>query len=147
MHRFIPAYAAWTGGRVTEIVVNHRPRIHGASKYGLSRVFKVILDLIVVKFLTKYFNKPMHFFGAVGFLSLALGFIAEIAAVVLRFMGTSLILTPLPTVGAMFVIVGVQFVLFGLIAEMQMRTFYEAKGTRPYAIRETFNVASDRPAV
>lgn len=147
MHRFIPAYAAWTGGRVAEIVVNHRARVHGVSKYGLSRVFKVILDLIVVKFLTKYFNKPMHFFGAVGFLSLALGVVAEITAVILRFMGTSLILTPLPTVGTMFIIVGVQFVLFGLIAEMQMRTFYESKGSQPYSIRESINVASDRPTV
>ena len=141
MHRFIPAYAAWSGAKVTEIVVNHRARRFGVSKYGLSRILKVMLDLIVVKFLTSYFNKPMHFFGAIGFVSLALGVVAETVAIVLRlFYGIALILTPLPVVGAMFVIVGVQFVLFGLMAEVLMRTYYESKGTRAWAVRETVNL-------
>jgi glycosyltransferase involved in cell wall biosynthesis len=139
MHRFIPAYATWSGARVTEIVVNHRARIHGVSKYGISRVFKVLLDLIVVKFLIKYFNKPMHFFGAIGFMSLTLGGIAELAAVILRLRGLHLVETPLPTVGAMFIIVGVQFMLFGLMAEVLMRTYYESKGTNAYLIREKLN--------
>lgn len=139
MHRFIPAYAAWCGARVTEIVVNHRARKYGVSKYGLSRVFKVLLDLLVVKFLTGYFNKPMHFFGALGFVSLGIGFLAEIAAIVLRLYGIHLVQTPLPTVGAMFVVVGVQFVLFGLIAEVLMRTYYESKGTSVYSVREKIN--------
>lgn len=143
MHRFIPAYAAWSGAKVTEIVVNHRARRFGVSKYGLSRIFKVMLDLIVVKFLTGYFNKPMHFFGAIGFVSLGIGTLAETAAVILRLFGMHLVQTPLPTVGAMFVIVGVQLVLFGLIAEVLMRTYYESKGTRSYSIRETVNL--DRP--
>lgn len=142
MHRFIPAYAVWSGAKVTEIVVNHRARRFGVSKYGLSRIVKVMLDLIVVKFLTSYFNKPMHFFGVIGFVSLALGLSAEFVALILRlFYGISLILTPLPVVGAMFVIIGVQLVLFGLMAEVLMRTYYESKGTRSYAVRETVNVA------
>ena len=140
MHRFIPAYAAWTGAQVAEIAVNHRERKYGESKYGLSRIFKVILDLIVVRFLTTSFNKPMHFFGAVGFIALALGSAAEIAAVILRFRGTHLVQTPLPVVGAMFVIVGVQFLLFGLLAEVMMRTYYESGHTRPYLIRESLNL-------
>lgn len=139
MHRFIPAYAAWSGARVTEIVVNHRARQFGVSKYGLSRVFKVLLDMIVVKFLTKYFNKPMHFFGAVGFVSLALGGVAELVAIILRFNGLHFVQTPLPTVGAMFIIVGVQFVLFGLMAEVLMRTYYESRGANSYHIREKIN--------
>ncbi len=139
MHRFIPAYAAWTGARVTEIVVRHRPRIHGVSKYGLSRVFKVILDLFVLKFLTKYFNKPMHFFGAVGFLSLTLGFVAETVAIILRFHGLHLVETPLPTVGALFIIVGVQLIMTGLLAEVLMRTYYETGDAYPYTIREMIN--------
>ncbi len=140
MHRFIPAYAVWSGAKVTEIVVNHRARRFGVSKYGLSRIFKVMLDLIVVKFLTNYFNKPMHFFGAIGFLALGIGGLAEMAAIVLRFYGIHLVQTPLPIVGAMFVIVGVQLILFGLMAEVLMRTFYESKGRRAYAIRETVNL-------
>lgn len=134
MHRFIPAYAAWSGARVTEIVVNHRARRFGVSKYGISRVFKVALDLIVVKFLTRYFDKPMHFFGAVGFVSLFLGIVAEVAAVALRFMGLHLVETPLPIVGAMFVIVGVQFILFGLLSEVLMRTYYESRGKKSYQL-------------
>lgn len=141
MHRFIPAYAAWSGAKVTEIVVNHRPRVAGMSKYGISRVFKVVLDLIVVKFLMKYFNKPMHFFGAVGFTSLALGGIAELAALYLKiFLGISLILTPLPIVGAMFIIVGVQLIMSGLLAEVLMRTYYSSGSKMPYSIKEKINL-------
>lgn len=140
MHRFIPAYAAWGGARVTEIIVNHRARKFGVSKYGLSRVFKVLLDLLVVKFLTGYFNKPMHFFGAFGFMSFGLGVLAEIVAIILRLYGIHLVQTPLPTVGAMFIIVGVQCVLFGLIAEVLMRTYYESKGSRSYVIGEKVNI-------
>ncbi len=141
MHRFIPAYAAWSGAKVTEIVVNHRPRVHGVSKYGISRVFKVVLDLIVVKFLTKYFNKPMHFFGAAGFISLSLGFAAEVIAVIYKLTGLKdFVQTPLPTIGAMFVIVGFQFILFGLVAEVLMRTYYEAQNRTPYHIKEKINL-------
>jgi len=81
----------------------------------------------------------MHFFGAVGIVALFLGSFAEIAAVVLRFMGLHLVQTPLPVVGAMFLIVGVQFLLFGLIAEVLMRTYYESRHVKPYEIRERIN--------
>lgn len=140
MHRFIPAYASWSGAKVTEIVVNHRARQFGVSKYGISRIFKVILDLIVLKFLTNYFNKPIHFFGAVGLLSFGLGSLGLVAALVLKWYGIALVSTPLPTVGSMFIIVGVQFVLFGLVSEVLMRTYYGARHTRPYSIRESINV-------
>lgn len=140
MHRFIPAYAVWVGAKITEIPVNHRPRMAGESKYGLSRTLKVILDLLVFKYLTTYGSRPIHFFGSVGFVSLALGGTAEIAAIILRLYGLHLVQTPLPTVGAMFIIVGVQFILFGLIAEMLMRTYYESGSRRPYAIKETINL-------
>ncbi|MCK9361100.1 glycosyltransferase family 2 protein [Patescibacteria group bacterium] len=140
MHRFIPAYAAWSGAKVTEIVVNHRARKFGVSKYGISRVFKVILDLIVVKFLTNYFNKPIHFFGAVGLASLAIGSVALLGALTYKILGVAFVSTPLPTVGAMFVIVGVQFILFGLLSEVLMRTYYGSRNTRPYSIREAVNI-------
>jgi len=140
MHRFIPVYAASMGAKVTEIPVNHRPRRHGESKYGLSRVFKVMLDLIVVKFLIRYFNRPMHFFGMAGFLALGFGFLCEIAALYYKLAGLkSLVATPLPVVGAMFIIVGVQFILTGLIAEVLMRTYYETQKKTPYAVRERWN--------
>jgi glycosyltransferase involved in cell wall biosynthesis len=125
MHRFIPAYASWHGGSVTEIVVNHRARIHGVTKYGISRTFRVILDLILIKFLSKYMNRPIHFFGGVGFMSITLGGLAALMAVYLKYAyGTSFILTPLPIFSAMLVIVGVQLIGMGIIAEILMRVYY-----------------------
>ncbi len=140
MHRFIPAYAVWSGATITEIVVNHRARKFGVSKYGLSRIPKVILDLLVVKFLTGYFNKPIHFFGTAGFLSLALGLAAIIAALIYKLAGLKdFVQTPLPVIGAMLIIVGFQLTLFGLLSEVLMRTYYESKGSKPYQIRDKVN--------
>jgi glycosyltransferase involved in cell wall biosynthesis len=142
MHRFIPAYAVWSGARVTEIVVNHRERHSGQSKYGLMRVFKVMLDLIVVKFLVRYFNRPMHFFGAAGMVAIALGMLALGLAIILKLLALrSFVATPLPVVGMMCLVLGVQFVLTGLIAEVLMRTYYESTKTKPYVVQETLNVA------
>lgn len=141
MHRFIPAYTAWHGGKVTEIIVNHRPRIHGQTKYGISRTFKVILDLIVVKFLSKYMNRPMHFFGGIGFVSLGFGLISGCAAIVLKIMGLrDFVETPLPIFSALLLIVGVQLAAMGVIAEMLMRVYYESRDAAPYRIAETINL-------
>jgi glycosyltransferase involved in cell wall biosynthesis len=140
MHRFIPAYTAWHGGKVTEIVVNHRARIHGVTKYGISRTFKVILDLILVKFLSKYMNRPIHFFGGLGFVSLGLGAIAAIWAIILKVMGLhTFVDTPLPTFAALFLIVGVQLAAMGVIAEMIMRVYYESQDKTPYSVMERIN--------
>ncbi len=140
MHRFIPAYTAWHGGKITEIVVNHRPRVNGKTNYGISRTFRVILDLIVVKFLSKYMNRPMHFFGGIGFMSLFVGMLSGIAAVVLKVVHLrDFVSTPLPIFSALFIIVGVQMIAMGVVAEMLMRVYYESQGKTPYSIRETIN--------
>lgn len=140
MHRFIAAYAVWQGGKVIEIEVNHRARINGRSNYNLSRTFRVILDLIVVKFLFKYMNRPIHFFGGIGFFSLFLGFVAGLAAILLRFLkGIHLIQTPLPILSTLLIVVGVQLVVMGIIAEMIMRTYYESQNKAPYSIKEKIN--------
>lgn len=140
MHRFIPAYASWHGGSVTEIIVHHRARIHGVTKYGISRTFRVILDLILIKFLSKYMNRPIHFFGGLGFMSVALGVLAALVAICLRlFYSMPLITTPLPVFSAMLVIVGVQLIAMGIIAEMLMRVYYESQGKQPYAIKSVIN--------
>ena len=137
MHRFIPAYAGWHGGRIGEIQVSHTPRTTGKSNYGFSRTFRVILDLIVLVFLQRYMNRPMHFFGSWGLVSLTLGFIFGFIAFVLRiFALRHLVETPLPIFSALFLIVGVQFILFGVIAEILMRTYYESQGRTPYIIKE-----------
>lgn len=140
MHRFIPAYAALRGAKVSEMVVNYRPRVHGKSNYGLGRTFKVLLDLIVIKFLDRYMNKPMHFFGGIGFLSFAIGFVAGSLSVILKiFHSRDFVQTPLPIFSALFIIVGIQLIVMGIIAEMLMRTYYESQGKKSYFIKETVN--------
>ncbi|MES3005128.1 MAG: glycosyltransferase family 2 protein [Patescibacteria group bacterium] len=140
MHRFIPAYAFWRGAKVTEIVVNQRPRIHGKSNYGIGRTFKVLLDLIVIKFLDKYMNRPMHFFGGIGFISLGVGAISGTLSLIFKIVGyKDFVQTPLPVFSALFVIVGVQLVVMGILAEILMRTYYESQGKKPYIIKSKIN--------
>lgn len=139
MHRFIPAYVAWNGGLVAEIPVGHTPRIHGKSNYGFGRIFRVLLDLIVVVFMYRYMTRPMHFFGGWGIASLFIGMVAGSAAALLRLLNISkrIVDTPLPILAALLIIVGIQFLLFGVLAEMLMRTYYESQQRRPYSIKET----------
>ncbi|MAB09400.1 glycosyltransferase family 2 protein [Hyphomonas sp.] len=137
MHRFIPIYASWMGARVVEVPVKHHPRKFGYSKYGLNRIFKVVLDLIVVKFLQSYLVKPIYVFGGFGLSTIAAAFITLTLAIGLKFFaGTSLIQTPLPLLSAMLVLIGCISILMGLLAEMVMRTYFEAHGRHPYAVRE-----------
>jgi len=144
MHRFIPIYANWQGGRVTEIQVNHFPRIHGFSKYGLERVLKVILDLIVVKFLSTYANKPIYVFGGFGLVSIAISFLSGLWALYLKFFeNTSFISTPLPLLVVLAFITGIMSILMGLIAEIIMRTYYESQGKQVYLVRDTLNVRDE----
>lgn len=140
MHRFIPIYASWQGGRVAEIAVEHHPRIHGRSKYGLERVLKVVLDLMVVKFLASYANKPIYIFGGFGLASIALSLLAGVFALYLKFFeGVSFILTPLPLFVALAFITGVMSILMGLIAEIIMRTYYESQDKRVYLVKDAVN--------
>ena len=141
MHRFIPAYASWRGAKVTEMVVNQRPRIHGKSNYGFGRTFRVLLDLVVIIFLDKYMNKPMHFFGRIGFWSFGIGALALVSAVGLKlFHIRDFVTTPLPIFSALFLIVGVQLVAMGILAEMLMRIYYESSDEKPYLISEKINL-------
>lgn len=135
MHRFIPAYAFWQGAKVTEVPVHYRERTHGISNYGVGRTYRVILDLLLIKFLTRYLNRPMHFFGGIGFVSLLLGGIAGSVAIYFRLTGQhTFVSTPLPILSALLVIVGVQLVVMGVLAEIMMRTYYESQRKAPYQI-------------
>lgn len=140
MHRFIPIYAQWQGARITELGVAHHARQFGSSNYGLERVFKVVLDLLVVVFLRRFFAKPIYLFGGCGIASIILSFVTIIAAIALRiFLHISLIQTPLPLLSALLFLVGVMSVLLGLVAEMMVRTYYESQGARAYLVRELIN--------
>lgn len=137
MHRFIPALAAEMGVKIAELPVNHRPRIHGTSKYGISRTFRVILDLLTVKFFLGYSTRPLHMFGlwglgSAGFGSLLLAFLA----VEKLFLGVPMGNRPLLMLGVMLVIVGLQFVCFGLLAEILVRTYHESQNKLTYTVRE-----------
>ena len=140
MHRFIPAFAAAQGARVAEVAVSDHERMFGKTSYGIGRIFRVMLDLITVKFLIGFSTKPMHFFGRIGFLSLAVSALAGSIALYWKFiLKTSLISTPLPLMSALFFIVGIQFFLMGLVAEMMTRNYYENSGKPIYNIKDTIN--------
>ncbi len=140
MHRFIPIYASWLGATVTEIPVNHRPRRFGSSKYGLERVAKVLLDLLVVAFLDRYFVKPIYLFGGFGIFSLAMAALCVAYMVYLKYAaGVSMILTPLPILAALLVLVGVLSTLLGLVAEILVRTYFESQERTVYLVGTRIN--------
>jgi glycosyltransferase involved in cell wall biosynthesis len=145
MHRFVPIYATWLGAKVAEIPVTHHARQFGQSKYGLSRTFKVVLDLITVKFMSTYFTKPIYVFGTAGFLMLGLSTAAFVWMLALKYVfhTHTFIETPLPVLTAMFLIVGIQFILMGLLAEILMRTYHESQDKRIYVVDKKLNVTPD----
>ena len=133
MHRLIPIYASWMGARVCEVPVRHHPRQFGKSKYGLSRIFKVLLDLAVAKFLERYLVKPIYVFGGFGLAAIGTSIGVIVLAICLKlFSGTSLIQTPLPLLSAMLFLIGCMSILMGLLAEIVMRTYFEAQDRKPY---------------
>ena len=138
MHRFIPIYTSWQGARVTEMPVTHHPRTRGKSKYGINRTIKVVLDLIVVKFLASYATKPIYIFGGFGAFSLFMAFAAFALMMYFKVMPEPVhrdfVETPLPIVITMFTLVGFLSLLMGLLAELTIRTYYESQGKRTYAL-------------
>jgi len=144
MHRFLPIYASWHGAKISEVVVNHHPRKTGSSKYGLERVVKVLLDLVVVKFLDRAAAKPMYVFGGCGIFSLAVSLFTFVWMLVLKFSGgASFIETPLPLIVVMTFMIAMMCILLGLLAEMITRTFYESQGKTIYNVRYTRNFAPE----
>jgi glycosyltransferase involved in cell wall biosynthesis len=138
MHRFIAVMAALDGATITQVDVNHFPRIHGQSKYGLSRTFKVISDLILLLFIKRYLQKPMHFFGKWGMLILIPGVIINIYLLILKILGHDIWGRPLLILGIMLVVAGFQMITSGIIAELVMRTYYESQQKKPYRISNIF---------
>lgn len=144
MHRFIPIYATWMGAKVCEIPVRHHSRQFGQSKYGLERIAKVLLDLIVVKFLDRHLVKPIYVFGGIGLASFCASFLSAVWMLWLKFFDdTSMIQTPLPLVVTMTFLVGVMCILLGLMAEIIVRTYFESQGRSPYLVRETVNMEQE----
>jgi glycosyltransferase involved in cell wall biosynthesis len=138
MHRFIPVYASWVGARITELTVNHRPRTFGSSKYSLSRTSRVLLDLMTVKLLGSYSTKPIYFFGfaAFGLWAIALVFAAIVIIQKLLPPYPYAHNNPLLLLAVFLAIVGVQFILMGLLAELSIRTYHESQAKATYVVRE-----------
>jgi glycosyltransferase involved in cell wall biosynthesis len=140
MHRFVPIYARWQGARLTEMPVRHHPRRFGRSKYGLERIVKVLLDLLLVKFLTRYETKPIYVFGLVGLAFMGLAGLSGLYAVYLKLVhGVSFILTPLPLLVTLGFITGVMCILMGLLAELLVRIYFESQGKSHYTIKSMLN--------
>lgn len=145
MHRFIPIYATWAGARVAEIPVKHHARLRGTSKYGLSRSYKVLLDLITLKMLGSYSTKPMYFFGGLGLLACAGGIFFAGWTLVDKYLNeVKAHRNPLLLLAVFLFILGIQFILMGVVAELLIRTYFESQGKAPYIIRQTWNCLTER---
>ena len=138
LHRFIPVLARLYGAKMTEMDVKHHPRIHGVSKYGIGRTFKVISDLMLMLFFQKYANRPMHLFGGIGFGMFFFGMIIDFYLFILKLFGENIGTRPLLTLGVMLTLGGIQLITTGFIAEIVMRTYYESQDKKPYVIKEIF---------
>jgi glycosyltransferase involved in cell wall biosynthesis len=137
MHRFIPAVANWYGVKIAEVETTHHPRLRGKSKYGISRTVKVVLDLITVKFLQSFSTKPLQFFGPIGLLSGLIGFLISLYLTVEKvLLGRDIGGRPLLLLGALLIIVGIQFIGMGLLGEMMVRVYHETQKKPIYVIKK-----------
>lgn len=142
MHRFIPALAAWVGARVTELPVKHHARTHGKAKYGINRTFRVILDLITVKFLLSFSTSPLRMFGSAG----GVASIAGSAVLLIQTWrklfidGYTLADKPIVLAGVFLVLLGVQLISIGLLAELVVRTYHESQNKPVYAVRDVYTI-------
>jgi hypothetical protein len=148
MHRFLPAIASEQGVAIAEMPVNHRPRAHGRSNYGISRTIRVILDLLTVKFLLSYSTRPLQIFGLLGFSMGALGTLVCLYLAYVKYFGHQAIGDrPLLLFGILLIFTGVQLVTLGLLAEMQARTYHESQNKPIYVIREVRESVPEREPV
>jgi glycosyltransferase involved in cell wall biosynthesis len=149
MHRFIPIFASWQGAKVIELVVNHRPRTAGKTKYGIGRTFNVVLDLILIRFLQRYAQRPLHFFGRFGLWSFGLSVLSFLGMLYFKYVfpwphlfwsalepPKSFVATPLPALTVMFFLAGVMSILLGIQSEVSMRTYYESQAKTTYLLGE-----------
>jgi glycosyltransferase involved in cell wall biosynthesis len=140
MHRFVPALASQVGAKVTELPVKHHPRMYGTSKYGISRTVRVVLDLMTVKFLLSYSTKPIQLFGKWGVYTLLAGFLSGFTTVYMKvFEHFSMNRNPLWILTIFLFFMGIQFIVLGLLGELNARTYYEAQGKPIYVVREKLN--------
>lgn len=138
LHRFIPVLAKLQGARITQVDVKHHARQFGKSKYGINRTFKVMSDLILMAFFRKYLQKPMHLFGTIGFISFGLGLLVNFYLLILKIMGQDIWGKPLLILGLILLLGGIQLITFGIIADINVRTYFESQNKKTYNVRKLF---------
>jgi glycosyltransferase involved in cell wall biosynthesis len=138
LHRFIPVLAKQEGAKMTEVDVKHHPRIHGTSKYGLSRTFKVMADLILMLFFQKYFQRPIHLFGGLGLIAFLLGGIINVYLLALKILGEDIWGRPILILGFMLILGGIQLITTGIIAEIIVRTYFESQDKKTYRVKALY---------
>lgn len=136
LHRFIPVLADLEGARMDETPVNHEARIHGVSKYGINRTIRVLSDLLLILYLKKFRHKPMHLFGGWGVFITGIGSIIMLYLLIEKILGHDIWGRPLLILGTVLVVAGIQLIALGILSEMQVRTYYESQGKKPYRVRE-----------
>ncbi len=139
LHRFIPVLAKLQGAKITQVDVKHHPRIHGKSKYGLNRTFKVMSDLVLMVFMRKYMQKPMHLFGPIGFVSFGIGVAINIYLLVLKIMANDIGGKPLLILGLILLLGGIQFITIGIVADINVRTYFESQNKKTYTVRRIYH--------
>jgi glycosyltransferase involved in cell wall biosynthesis len=139
LHRFIPVLAKLQGARITQVDVTHHARKFGKSKYGINRTFKVISDLILMVFFRKYIQKPMHLFGSVGFVAFFLGLLINFYLLILKILGHDIGGKPLLILGLIFLLGGIQLITLGILAEVNVRTYFESQNKKTYQVRKVYN--------
>jgi glycosyltransferase involved in cell wall biosynthesis len=138
MHRFITLLAHLEGAQIKQVPVKHHARNAGVSKYGLERVFKVVADMMLLLFIRKYFQRPIHFFGIFGFLMIMLGVLINVYLLIVKWgLGEDIGTRPLLIFGLMFILAGIQLFTIGIVMELLIRTYYESQKKRPYRIKKT----------
>lgn len=138
LHRFIPVLAKMQGARITQVNVQHHARKYGKGKYGMNRTFKVLSDLVLMVFLRRYMQKPMHLFGTMGFISFGLGLIINLYLLGLKLMGNNIGGKPLLILGLILLLGGIQLITIGIVADINIRTYYESQNKKTYNIRKIY---------
>ena len=143
LHRFLPALAFIEGARITEVKVNHRARQFGSSKYGIDRTFRVLMDLLTVWFMKRFLTRPMYVFGFGGLIAILLSLVASSYLLAVKLMGGDIANRPLLTLAVVLGLAGIQLFCFGLLGELQIRTYHESQDRPIYRIRETLRGGRD----
>jgi glycosyltransferase involved in cell wall biosynthesis len=145
MHRFIPVLAKLQGANITQVDVKHHARLHGKSKYGLNRTFKVMADLITIIFFRKYIQKPMHLFGTMGLVAFGIGLVINLYLLVLKMFGHDIWGKPLLILGLIFLLGGIQLVTIGILTEVSIRNYFEGSGRKTYQVRRLIHGQQEIP--